>query len=61
MLRKAKLLVPAAVVLLWVTMMGILVYREVIVPGRHPSLAAARVTEPQDMWMGLFYGARRIG
>lgn len=61
MLRKAKLLVPAAVILLWVTMMGILVHREVIVPRRHPSLAAARVTEPQDMWMGLFYGERRIG
>ena len=61
MLRKAKPLIPAAIILFWVGMMAALVYREVVVPARHPEMGAVRVSEPQSVWMGLLYDGARIG
>ena len=60
-LRKAKQLIPAAIILFWLVMMGALLYREVVVPALRPRLDVSRVTRPEDAWMGLFFGGRRVG
>ena len=42
-------------------MMGVLLYREVVVPALRPRIDANRVTRPENTWMGLFLGEKRVG
>ncbi len=60
MLRKTGRIVPAAIVLFWAIMMGLLVHREVIVPWQNPVVLATRLEKPVDFWMGIYLdkGAR---
>ncbi len=60
-LRKAKLVVPTAIILFWLVMMGALLYREVVAPALRPRLDVSRVSHPENAWMGLFFGERRVG
>ena len=60
-LRKAKLVVPAGIILFWLVMVGALLYREVVVPALRPRINVSRVTRTENAWMGLFFGDRRVG
>ncbi len=42
-------------------MMGTLLYREAVVPALRPRLDVSRVNRPENAWMGLFFGDRRVG
>lgn len=54
MLRgRGKKLIAPAIVLLWLLMMGVLVWHEVLVPaGQRPAAGAERT--PTDSWLGVF-------
>ena len=42
-------------------MMGALVYREAVIPALRPRMDMSRVTRPENAWMGLFLGEKRVG
>ncbi len=51
-----------AILLFWLTMTGLLLYRERAAPRVDPRLAGGeRLEEPIESWMGLFVGQSRVG
>ncbi len=54
-LRKIKRLIPAIILLFWLVMMGILIYREAIIPRMYRGLTSRRVDMPQAVWLGLYF------
>jgi len=60
-LRKAKLGVPAAIIIFWLVMVGVLLYREVVVPAFRPRMDVRRFVRAENVWMGLFFGDKRVG
>jgi hypothetical protein len=61
-LRKTSLLIPAGIVLFWAVMMGLLIYREVILPWSRFAPVSRRSEKAQDLWMGVYTtGGDRIG
>ncbi len=56
MLRTPKSLIPLAVAAFWLVMMGLLLHREVVGPMLHPRPDVSRLSRPQDVWMGLYFG-----
>ncbi len=61
MLRKAGRLIPAAIVCFWLFMMAWLTWYEVILPRRYPPMTAAIADTPQDIWVGITMGKRKLG
>ncbi|HOH28580.1 MAG TPA: hypothetical protein PLC40_02805, partial [Candidatus Hydrogenedentes bacterium] len=55
MLRPRKHLIPVLIILFWLVMMGILVYREAIVPRMYHGLASRRIDMPQSLSLGLYF------
>ena len=45
----------------WLVMMGLLVYREVLVPRMHAHQFPPRLTEARDLWMGIYSGGECVG
>ncbi|NLN92839.1 MAG: transglutaminase domain-containing protein [Candidatus Hydrogenedens sp.] len=60
MLRSPKHLIPLILVLFWVIMMGLLVYREAIVPRLYHGGTWKRVDMPEDIWLGLYFGEEHL-
>lgn len=61
-LRKKRGLGPAGIVLFWLIMMSLLVYREVLVPRMKPGTVSRRFDQTQDLWMGVYVaGHERVG
>jgi len=54
-LRPRKHLIPVLIILFWLVMMGILVYREAIVPRMYHGLASRRIDMPQSLSLGLYF------
>ena len=61
-LRTSKRIVPIAIVVFWLVMVGILLYREAVLPYLYGSLNSARTVQPQNLWLGLYFGEeQRVG
>lgn len=61
-LRTTKRIAPAVIVLFWAIMVGILLYREAVLPYWYGKQETTRMVPPQDLWIGLFFGEeQRIG
>lgn len=54
-LRTYKRLIPALIILFWLVMVGMLVYREVVLPRMYRGLTSRRIDLPQDLWLGLYF------
>lgn len=61
MLWKAGNLKAALIIGFWLVMMAWLVWDEVILPRRYPPMTSAITDSPQDLWVGLSMGNRRLG
>lgn len=62
MLRSTRrLAVGSAIVLFWLGMMSLLVYREVLRPQWSPQYRALPTLEPKEYWYGIFSGSQRVG
>lgn len=59
--QKRRLIVGALIVLFWLGMMSLLVYREVLRPYWSPQYRARPVLEPKEYWYGVFSGDQRVG
>ena len=56
MLWRRKHLIPVLIILFWLVMMGILIYREAIIPRMYHGLASRRIDMPQSLSLGLYFG-----
>jgi len=59
-LRTPKRLIPAALILFWLIMAGLLVYREAVVPRLYHGGTWKRAAMPEDIWLGLFFGEDQL-
>lgn len=61
-LRTPKRLIPLAIVVFWLLMVGTLVYREALLPYFYNNLNSKRILQPQNLWLGLYFGEeQRVG
>ncbi len=58
-LRKTYRIVPAAIILFWLAMMGALIYREAFIPWMRAGVLPPRAMKMQDLWMGVYTAADR--
>ena len=57
-----KRIIPFAIVVFWLVMVGILLYREALLPYWYSKEETTHIMPPQDLWIGLFFGEeQRIG
>lgn len=54
MLRSPGRIIAGGILLFWGVMAGILLYREVWIPWQLSPSLTAPITEPRDLWMGIF-------
>lgn len=60
--RVVSYLIVSFIVLFWLVMTGLLLYRELGVPKLGPSTSARRRTGPSESWMGVYLpSGRRVG
>lgn len=58
-LRTYKRLIPALIILFWLIMVGMLVYREAVLPRMYRGLTSRRIDLPEDLWLGLYFSEER--
>ncbi|MFA7691339.1 MAG: transglutaminase domain-containing protein [Candidatus Hydrogenedentes bacterium] len=55
MLRSYKQLIPILILIFWLVMVGMLIYREAILPRIYRGLSSKRIDVPLDSWLGLYF------
>lgn len=61
-LRKVKRLIPIIILVVWLAMIGSLLYYEIVMPRLYRGLRSQRIVRPQNLWLGLYMGeTNRVG